>query len=77
MKVSFQVAKIWQTAKRSPDTFWGPSWTTCFWSSCCSSLFLPFSYFSALSTLSALSTFGYFVYLVWAGAGFATYAIGG
>jgi hypothetical protein len=24
MKVSFQVARMWQTAKISPETFWGP-----------------------------------------------------
>lgn len=84
MKVSFQVAKMWQTAKRSPETFWGPRLTIAF----CSSLFsssLAFSslVFSAgfsaltaagLSTFSGLSALGY---LVAVGAGFATSAING
>lgn len=30
MKVSFQVARMWQTANRSPETFCGPSCTTFF-----------------------------------------------
>lgn len=81
MKVSFQVAKMWQTAKRSPETFWGPRLTTAFCSSLSSSL--VFSCFSAgfsaltaagLSTFSGLSALGY---LVAGGAGFATSAING
>jgi hypothetical protein len=68
MNVSFHVAKIWQTAKRSPETFWGPRLTA------------PFSFYSASSCFFVCSTFSGFsalAYLVATGAGFATSAING
>lgn len=62
MKVSFQVARIWQTAKRSPETFCGPSCTTFFSSlsfsaASASSFFLPPLVSSGLS-VAGLSAAG-------------------
>jgi hypothetical protein len=62
MNVSFHVAKMWHTAKRSPETFWGPRLTA------------PFSLSSTSSCFLAGSALGY---LVGTGAGFATSAING
>ena len=40
--MSFHVAKIWQTANRSPETFCGPRLTACFCSYFSYSFFLSF-----------------------------------
>lgn len=76
MNVSFHVANIWHTAKRSPETFCGPRFTTPFctsWSY--PSAFLVLSSFAAGALVGFVSSFaGFygFAYFVAAGAGFAT-----
>ena len=59
MKVSFHVARMWQTAKISPETFWGPR--------VCPGLTYYSPYYPLVAFFLPLTS--------WAGTGWATSAI--